>query len=417
MSLAEGTAARVAYKFYASGAITANALDDISTLPGGTTGGQILRRVSCSVTMKKNTYASAEIRDDRQIADFRHGTRHVEGSVIGELSPSTYFDFIEAVHRDTRVGSLVILPATLTSVTASNSGSNFVFGGGDPVAAGLMVGDVVAFTGMTEPADEAVRFVITSFGGTNNRTMNVTPAPTDMPAADTTFTLTRPGHTTMVPAAIGVVPRKMLLEVYQSDVHLARVFLENRLSMYKFTMPASGQVTCEFGVYGRTARTLVSAAAPYFVAPTAVTSTGVTTAAGGTLLVNGLPIGVVTSLDMTMTLTPTTADVVGQDFAAEIFLGTEALTGNISAFVEDSTLLNGFDNETEMQVLLKVTSNTAVDSPMITLFLPRIKLGTADINWTGTGGQTIASSFQALKYQGAAPGVPQTTIRVCDTEA
>ena len=57
---------------------------------------QALRRVTSSLDMTKDTYQSNEIRPDFQMADFRHGTRKVGGSINGELSAKTYADFMAA---------------------------------------------------------------------------------------------------------------------------------------------------------------------------------------------------------------------------------------------------------------------------------------------------------------------------------
>src|ERR1700759_1036315 len=122
MSLAEGVSAQISYKAYSSGAITANALANTGTDPGAS-GAQILRRVSSTLTLEKNTYQSAEIRSDRQIVDFRHGTQRAAGKVSGEFSGGTYLDFIEAVCRGTRVAGLSLSQTDLTSIAMSTAGS------------------------------------------------------------------------------------------------------------------------------------------------------------------------------------------------------------------------------------------------------------------------------------------------------
>jgi hypothetical protein len=88
MPISEGVQSRIVYKAYSSGSITANSEPDTATDPG-TSGGQVLRRVSSSLNLVKDSYQSEEIRTDRQITDFRHGLRRVEGSISGELSPRT----------------------------------------------------------------------------------------------------------------------------------------------------------------------------------------------------------------------------------------------------------------------------------------------------------------------------------------
>lgn len=55
-----------------------------------------LRHNTTSLNLNKNAFQSNELRADRQIADFRHGTRSGAGNVVGELSYGTYDDFLEA---------------------------------------------------------------------------------------------------------------------------------------------------------------------------------------------------------------------------------------------------------------------------------------------------------------------------------
>ena len=185
MSLAEGASARLAYKAYSTGAIASNSQPVSATDPGAS-GGQILRRTTCSLSLSKDTYQSEEIRTDRQIGDFRHGTKRVQGSIGGELSPGTYWDFVEAALRGTETAAVALSNAELTSAAADNATSKFTFGGGNPVTSGLRVGMVVRFTNLSEPLNNSKNFLVTGFGGSNNRDISVYPAPTTM-GADTAF--------------------------------------------------------------------------------------------------------------------------------------------------------------------------------------------------------------------------------------
>ena len=65
--------------------------------PASGSGGQELRRVTSTINLTKDTYQSNEIRSDQQIADFRHGSKQVTGTLSGELSPGTYKDFLQSV--------------------------------------------------------------------------------------------------------------------------------------------------------------------------------------------------------------------------------------------------------------------------------------------------------------------------------
>jgi len=54
-----------------------------------------LRHTTCSLVLAKETNQSAELRDDRQISDFRHGTQKIEGYIEFELSYGEYDSLFE----------------------------------------------------------------------------------------------------------------------------------------------------------------------------------------------------------------------------------------------------------------------------------------------------------------------------------
>lgn len=413
MPLSEGVSQTLAWKNYAVGTITAGT-EAVSTADLVASGAQYLRRVGSTLKLAKATYQSAEIRSDRQIADFRHGGRSVTGSITGELSPATYFPFFEAVHRDTKVAALTLSQSQLTSVTASHSGSSFTFAGGDPVALGLCVGSVIRFTNLSVTADNSQNFLITGISGASNRILAVSPAPTDQ-TLDSSFTLTRPGVTTIVPLT-GHVSRKFGIESYGSDIDISRLFTECRASMYKVTAPSTGMVTCEYGFMGRDMEIYTGASAPFFTTPTANTTTGIVSAVNGSLFVAGASTGVVTGIDFGCDLSPTAATVLGQNFAAEIFLGRANITGTVTAYFDSATMVNDFLNETEIALNVLMTTTSATNSPFISFYFPRIKFSDAAINLQGEGGQTISMPFQALLVP-ATTGIKQSTVFVQDSEA
>ncbi len=394
-----------------TGAITANALA-VSSTDLIATGATYLRRVGSTLNFTKATYESAEIRTDRQTADFRHGPGHVQGVISGELSPASYFPLFEAVHRDTKTTAVSLSEVGLTSVAASASGSTFTFGGGDAVALGLHVGMVIRFTGMSVAANNNVNFTITAMTTT---VLTVTPAPTDQ-SADTAFSLTAPGAATIVPLT-GHVSRKFGIEHYAADLDYSRLFTECRASSYRVSAPATGMVTCEFGFFGRFMETYSGGSAPFFTSPTAASTTGIVTSVNGKLLVAGVSVGVVTGVDLTMDLSPSAAEVMGQNFAAEIFLGRANASGTVTAYFDSGTLINDFVNETEVALQIMLTTTSAANSPFISIMLPRIKFGDAALNLQGEGGQTISLPFRALLATGATTGVKQSTIIIHDSEA
>jgi hypothetical protein len=414
MPLSEGVQARLIIKPYASGAMVSNAEPLTSSEPGAT-GGRVLRRTTHSLNLRKNTYRSGEVRQDRQVGDFRHGSRRVEGSINGEFSPATYFDVIEAVHRHTKVASVTDSNTEFTSCAADNPTSRFTFAGGDPVTEGYRIGDVIRFTNLTDASNNNRNFLITGIGGASNRELTVFPAPATM-AADTTFSVTRPGVATSIPAT-GHVSRRFAIEDYDEATDISRLFKELRASGYRIGLPAEGMATFEAMFMGRGMDVLTGASAPYFTAPAVQTTTGIAAAVNGLITVNGVRQGVITGLTISNVMEASAPGVVGQLFTPEVFLGTNDVTGEVTALLEDGALINNFAAEDEIAILALVTTSNAAAADACAIYLPRIKFTAADLDRSGDAEQPLTLPFQALRYLGAAPGIESTTIRVHDTAA
>lgn len=417
MALAENVSARVTYKAYATGVITSNSQPVSATDPAAT-GGQVLRRTACTLDLAKDTFQSNEVRSDRQINDHRHGVKRVSGSLSGELSPGTYFDFIEAACRGTRNGSAVAKSnSELTSVAADSTTSKFTFGGGNPVTEGIRVGDIVRFTNLSESTNNSKNFLVLGFGGGSLRDMTVYPAPTTM-GADSAFNVTTVGRSVYVPSS-SFVSRKFGIEAYHSDIDLHRFFTECRVGGIQLQLPPSGMSSIEIPMMGRDMETASGGSSPFFTAPTAETTTGILAAVNGLLRVGGTNLGVVTGLNLNLDLSPSAEAVVGQNFVPEIHLGRANVTGQITAFLEDFTLINYFKNETEVELIAYLTASNADAADAMSIHLPRLKFGDADIGLQGEAGIPITMPFQALKSLNAASvaGIEQTTIRFTDTAA
>lgn len=414
MSIAEGVQARVSYKAYASGTITPGALD-VSSSALVATGAQVLRRVSSSLKLGKDTYQSNEVRTDRQIVDYRHGVKRVSGSLSGELSPSTYFELLEAAFRGTAVAGDSFDETDFTSVTTDNATKKITFGAGDLLTtAKLTIGKFLRFTGLSESANNGVLYLITGLGGTTGREVTVYPAPTTM-TSDTEFDVEVVGSSLIVPSS-SFVSRKFGFEHYFEDVDIAHLFAECRVGGFTMNLPPTGMSTIEIPVMGRNMEALETGSAPFFTSPTDPTSTGILAAVNGLLMVAGTAIGVVTGLNVQMNLNPSSNPVVGQDFVPEIFLGSANVTGQLTAMLQDNVLVNDFINETEVSLLAFLKVSSAANPAAMSVYLPRLKFGDAGVDVQGQAEQTVTLPFQALKYTGSADGVPNTTIQIVDSE-
>jgi len=85
-------------------------------------GAQVLRRASGNWNLKADKFDSKEIRTDYQTVDSRLGSRSVDGSLEGELSPGSYSTLFAAMLcKDFAVGATA---ATL-SLTIAVSGDQW----------------------------------------------------------------------------------------------------------------------------------------------------------------------------------------------------------------------------------------------------------------------------------------------------
>lgn len=416
MAIAEGVQTRVTYKPYATGAISSTAEPVAATDPGAS-GGQILRRVSLTGGLQKNTYQSRELRTDRQVADFRHGMKSSPLTLSGEFSPGTYFPLIEAAHRHTSVTALSDSNTEFTSVTSDNSTSTFTFAGGNPVTEGYRVGDIIRFTGLAATANNSKNFLITGFSGTSNRVVAVYPAPVTDAVADTTFTIARPGKTTFIPSS-SHVSRKFAFESWGEDTDVALLHTEARISGYSLALNADGLMEITLSAMARNTTALSGGSAPFFTSPSAVSSTGICGPADGIIRVGGSVLGVVTGLRVDLAMAVSGNPVINPlNVMPEIFLGPAVVTGEVSMYFEDLTAYNYFVNESEVELLAQLNASSAAAADAVAVHIARAKFTGANTDISGEGGQMITLPFQALRYLGSGVGIEQTTLKMADTAA
>lgn len=414
MPIAEGVATSIRWKQYATGAITPATKPAIATDPN-TSGGVLLRRTSSSLNLRKDGYAATEVQTHRQVSDFRHGVRRVEGSLETELAPGNLTRFYEAVFRTGVNVAFTRGNADFTSVTSDNATSSFTFAAGAPGVGNFRVGDVVRFTGLAATANNDRNFLVLGFSGASDRVMTVWPAPVTDAVPDTSFSITRPGTNLFISSTVAL-SRKFLIEAYSADLDTSRVFEECRATGFRISLPATGMATSSVSFLGRDMQVLSGAGAPFFTGPTSPPASGLTAAVNGTLRVGGTQVGIVTAIDIAVDLAAEAPAVVGQNLVADIMLGTIRVTGTLTALFEDATLLNLFLNESEASVLVLLESQTAQPSPAITFLMPRCKFNTGDVEVRGEGAQTISLAFQALLPASTPVGMITTTMFIHDTE-
>ena len=192
----------------------------------GPTGGKYLRRATANFNLTKETYESAEIRTDMQISDFRHGVRSAEGSLNGELSPSTYADFMQSVlARDFTAGGTT----SGASITIATSGLFFTItrAAGSWLTDGFFVGNVIRLNGAGfNAANVANNLLIVSMSATvlTVRVLSGTPLVAEGPIAASGVSVA--GKITYAPLT-GHTDDSYTIEEWYADIAQSEVYTGN----------------------------------------------------------------------------------------------------------------------------------------------------------------------------------------------
>ncbi len=398
MALATGVAKQVRYKKETTWGTAA-----------GASGGQLLRRVTSDLDLNKETYQSAEIRSDYQIADFRHGVRSVAGTINGELSPKSYADFFAAGLRKNFVAGATTGAGTTFAVGAG--GLTFTDSGNGFVTDGFVVGNVVKATGFTEANNNNHYCLVT---GVSAGTLNLAPldgvALTAEVAGDT-VTIEVVGKITYTPET-GHTDDSFSIEHFYDDVDQSELFTGCKVNSIGVSLPPTGMATIGIAFMGKDVTTGTS---EYFTSPTATTNTGILASVNGIAYAIGARQTVLTGLTINIAGNMTMEPVVGSNTYPDIFEGRVVVSGELSAYFENGTLRDAFLDEDEVALMFVFTTDNSKSPDFISFTMPRVKLGGASKD-DGEKGLIQTIPFQAL-FNDAGAGASKTTLLVQDSAA
>lgn len=269
----------------------------------------IVRHTGTTLGLSKEALQSEEIRDDRQITDFRHGARQVGGDISIELSYGSFDKILEAL-----------------------------------------------------------------LGGT---------WATDTPALGTDQ------------LKAGTTRRSFTVERYFGDILTAdkpfHRFTGVEFNTLQLQINANAMITGTIGVVGKdmVTDTVIVTGATYNPA----TTTSPLDSFTGTLNENGTPIAVITEIQLNLDNGLDPRFVVGSKTTLRPSIGRSNVSGQITAYFENSLLLDKFINETESSILFNLPDGAGNNLKFI---LPRIKYNGGQPDVQGEGPITLSMPFQAL---------------------
>jgi hypothetical protein len=375
---------------------------------------QSLRRVTSDLDLRKQTYQSNEIRTDQQMQDMRHGVRSVEGTLAGELSPGTYADWIDAaLRRDRTIG----VSAASVGLTIAGTGPTYTVtrAAGSYLTDGFKRGDVIRLSvGGLNANNLAKNLLIVTLTATiaTVRVVNGSTLTAEGPIAGCTVSVV--GRKTFAPAN-GHTNRSFSVEHWFSDVPASEVFTGCQPTQIDLQLPPTGLSTISIGVMGQN---VVAAGSQYFTSPLAATTTGLTAAVNGVVLVGGVAVAVLTGLTLNIQSNRSGDPVVGSNVIPTRFPGRILVSGQATAYFDDATFRDAFLNETEVEIIVVLTSDNSAASQFISFVLPRCKLGGSSKS-DGEGGIVQTIPFTALLPITGGAGIANelTTISVQDSAA
>ena len=355
-----------------------------------------VRHTGTTLGLSKESLQSEEIRSDRQIADFRHGAYQVGGDINFELSFGSFDDLLEAVTLGTWVANF-----STGAQSLSATATGFARAAGSFITDGLAVNDVIVASGFTNAGNNG-RFRITALTATSitataleGQTQVVEAA-----AADRTLSTLR------AKLKAGTVRRSFTMERFFGDILTAdkpyHRFTGVELNTMALAISANAMITGTFGTLGQnmTTDTAIVAGATYALP----TTTSPLDSFTGTLNEAGTPIAVITEIQLNLENGLEARFVVGSKQSILPSIGRSNCSGTITAYFENSLLLDKFINETESNIVFELPDG-AGNKYIFTL--PRIKYNGGQPDVEGEGPVTLSMPFQSLL-----DSVTQTNIQI-----
>jgi hypothetical protein len=383
------------------------------TQPGATSA-QLLRRITSTLDLAKDAYQSQEIRTDYQVSDYRHGMRKVAGNVNGELSGGTYKDFMAAAVRAAFASGATT--GAVVTITAAAAAPQFVRSSGSFITDGFSVGQVVRHSGWSSgaTANNARNFLITALTATNMSGIFLDGTAVTAKASGDSVTIAVQGKQAAIPLT-GHTNDSFSIEHFFADIVQSELFTGCRVAKMDVKLPATGMSTVDFAFMGKD---MVPASAAYFTSPAVQTTSRTYAAVNGALFVAGVQVGLITSLDFSLNANMSVDAVVGSNTTPDVIPGEIMVTGSLTAYFQDATLRDIFNNETEASVVCAFTADNTGAAEFMAFTLPRIKAG-GNQKSDGDKGIVQTIPFTALLNVagGGTTGTLQTTLAIQDSLA
>ena len=382
----------------------------------GSTGSQLLRRVTAEFNLERDTYTSNEIVDHQQSTGATAGIGKVTGKLNGELSAGTFAQEFSALTRKVFTATTAATSVGLTVGSPTGGVYPLTRSAGSWLTDGFKVGDVVRLSvGSMNAANLSKNLLIvaiTSATAANVLPLNGVAMVAEGPITGNTVTVV--GKKSWVPTS-GHTNDYYSYEKWYTDLTKSELFVDCKPAQAQLTLPATGIATVNFDIAGL-GRTLGSS--EVLTTPTAATTSSVLTAVQGKAIVGGA-VTSITGAQLTINgnIQPGEAEV-GANTISDHQRGRVAVTGSFTAKFSSTTLQLLFDQQTPTSLILVVADSASATADFITFVMTNVKLFSDTSN---DGEKEIIRTYNFTAAidgaGGAALATNQTIISIQDSQA
>ena len=339
-----------------------------------------LRHSSTTLGLSKSALESQELRDDRQIKDYRHGVKSVGGDIGIEMSYGSHDDLLEAVLCGTWAAQV-----DSTAITADAASGTFTRPSGSFLTDGFAQYDIVTSSGYVASGNNG-RFLVTNAAAL---VLTVTPI-----EGQTMSVEVGGGDEQFIAEAnlrTGVTRRSFTIERKFADITQYLRFTGSSFNAMSMDVAPDAIVTATLGVIGKgqVTDTSIISGATYPAGTTTVPFDSFT----GEIRDNGTAIAVVTSININIDNGMNPLFVVGSAETLEPSIARSRLTGSMEVYFEDTTILDKFIDETETTIQFTLTDPSGND---YIFYLPRVKYNSGQPDVTGEDPVMLTVDFVGI---------------------
>lgn len=379
---------------------------------------QKMRRETASFNLQKATFENKEIASHQQSSGITHGLRSTTGNLSGVLSPGTYNDLMASLLRKAFTATTPQVGKSITIGAASGEGIHTItVTSGTLLTGGFKIGDVVRFSaGALNAANINTNVLITAIASDTSMSVypvNGTALVPEGPIAGCTITVQ--GKKSIAADSSQTV-EYWQAEEWFNDISVSDLYNDLMVSSVDIGLPSDGNVTMSFAFAGLDK---VTSGSQVHTGATAETTSNILTAVNGVLMMNGKVVGNVTGASIKIDCgAANMGAVVGSNVSPDIQRGRIQVSGQVTAFFQNSDFSTLYDAATQFGIVIVCAASDTATAHFMSFNMQGCKFS-GDTKDDGEKGivQTIPFTAQIYASGSATTARDHTIISIQDSLA